>query len=298
LLAVGDQTLWVTDLSSDPGLHAIEIDTGRLLHSFGPEGEGPGEFSGPPFGLKVLARDPAAVWAWDPGLSRLTRFEPHPIPEFELVSIALEAPIAVTRLAWVAPDRIIGVSPSDEFRFSFFSGDGQHQQVVPGDLLGSEDLPVRERLRATDSGIFVCTWPEKGFAITNKNLGRIEFFSDEAALVRLAEVPFPSEPIFEPSDRGEIRFRSPREHYIGCTATQDFLFALFSGRLDGEYEGEARFSAEFVHVFGWDGRLRVVFRLDRDIHQIATNPEGTVLFGASLVDAGIYRFEIPATPGG
>jgi hypothetical protein len=152
-------------------------------------------------------------------------------------------------------------------------------------------------MAATDQGFQLCAWPGRGFVIANMNVGRVELYDDRASLVRLAEVPFPSEPVFEPDQQNTLRFRDPRAFYLGCTANEDFLFALFSGRLDAEYEGYSRSSGEFVHVFDWEGRLRSVFRLDQEIHQIAVDQDGVFLYASSMVEGAVYRYALPPIPG-
>jgi hypothetical protein len=114
--------------------------------------------------------------------------------------------------------------------------------------------------------------------------------------VRLAKVPFPWGPIFEADSNGELRFVDRRHAYRGCTATKDFLFALYSGRPDSLENRDWAQSAEFVHVFDWEGGLRAVFQLDRDIGVIAVNSSGDTLFASSYSDASIYRYELPAIP--
>jgi len=109
-------------------------------------------------------------------------------------------------------------------------------------------------------------------------------------------VPFNWDPIFEPGPGGELAYIGRRNAYRSCSATQDLLFALFSGRLDSAYEGGARQSGRFVHVFDWEGELRAVFELDRDIAVITVNSSGTALYASSYIDAHIYRYDLPRIP--
>jgi hypothetical protein len=124
-------------------------------------------------------------------------------------------------------------------------------------------------------------------------VGRIEFHDKDANLVRLARVPYPSDPKLETNDAGQVQWAMERGWYYDCTATHDFLYTLFSGRQASAYDEDARASGEFVHVFDWDGNLKAAYRLDRDIRAIAISPAGTQLFAASIVDGGIYRFDLP-----
>jgi hypothetical protein len=66
--------------------------------------------------------------------------------------------------------------------------------------------------------------------------------------------------------------------------------------LDAEYEGYSGSSGEFVHVFDWEGRLGSVFRLDQEIHQIAVDQDGSVLYAGSMVEGAVYRYVLPPIP--
>ncbi len=290
-MRVSNGLLWVADGAGDPGLHVLNATTGDLIYSMGRRGEGPGEFGDAPSSLEVFSEDPGSVWTWDMLLQRLMRFEPQPISEYEIQVLTLIGP-RVRRLVWPEPDRLIGISMSEEERFSFFSPNGDFQHSKSGPILGTDDIPMRARLNATDGPSKTCTWPGRGFAILNFFVGRLEFYDVEAELVRLAEVPFESSVLFEAMDGGRVRHLIPRAWYYDCAATNTTLFALFSGRLRSAFEGDARFSGRYVHMFNWSGKLLGVLELDRDIRSIAINERGTTLFAASLVDSKIYAYDI------
>ena len=227
---------------------------------------------------------------------RLTRFEPRPLSEYEIVTVTLQGAPSVGRVVWVGPNRILGVAGSSEARFSVFSADGRRQQVIAGPLLGPDDAPTKLRLYFANSGIRVCAWPGRGFAIVNFLAGRIEYYDDDARLVRLARVPFGSEPTFR--ENGEwVQPRDPdRSWYFDCAVSRDNLFALFSGRITAAYEDAEADSGEFVHVFDWDGNLNTVYRLDRDVRPIVVDRSGRFLYAASLIDSGVYRYDLPTIP--
>jgi hypothetical protein len=293
LLRMTGRHLWISDLASDPGLHVVDAETGVLVRSFGRMGEGPGEFSTRPFGLEIAPGDSSAVWAFDLSLQRLTRFEATSPMLDEAPAIHLRGDIRVQRVAWVTQDRLVGIANSDEARFLFFSPSGERTGEAAGALLGSPDVPRGARLAASNGGIKVCAWPGRGFAIVNFMVGRIEYYDVDANFVREPAVPYRSEPEFEPDSTGRVVFVTPRRWYFDCSATRDYLFALFSGRLQSRYEGDARSSAEYVHVFDWDGALRAVYHLDREVRAIVADDSGSLLFAASLVDGGLYRYDLP-----
>ncbi|MGH7469772.1 MAG: BF3164 family lipoprotein [Longimicrobiales bacterium] len=293
-LRLQGQTLWVSDMAADPGLHALDAETGELLYSTGRKGEGPGEFSGNPFGLEIAPGDTSGIWAFDLQFQRLTRFERRPLALDKIPTIHLRGTPRVTRVVWITPDSIVGLSASAESRFSVFGTDGSRLKTVAGQLIGPEDGPHGARLSATTAANKACRWPGRGFVIVNFMVGRIEYYDAQARFVRLAKVPFPSEPIFAPDESGRVVFRTPRRWYLDCATSNQFLYALFSGRLQTAYDGDARASGEYVHVFDWNGDLHAVFRLDRATRPITVNPGGDVLYVGSLVDAGIYRYQLPS----
>jgi hypothetical protein len=291
LIRIANGTLWLADRSGDPGLHALDPETGALRFSVGRRGEGPGEFARSPFSLTTAPNDGGAVWAFDLTLQRLTRFEP--VQGGKVITVPLQGVPPIQRVVWVTAGHLIGQANSDEARFSIFAPDGSRQRVVAGALLGSEEQSRALRLNATNSAIQICAWPERGFAIVYFFLGRIEFHDMEGRLVRIADVPFPSDVRFEHDAAGNAMIATPRQWYIDCTATSDLLFALFSGRLRSAFEGDSRFSGEFVHVFGWDGSLRAVFQLDSEIRAISVDSSARVMYAGSLVDARILRYPLP-----
>lgn len=289
-LQVASDVLWVADARRDPSLHVLDATTGALLHSLARRGDGPGDFVGVPFALELDPDNPRAIWALDQQVQRLTRFQPLPISDYEFEMVRLEGTPRVQRIVRVRADRFIGVGQSIEARFAIYSATGARERVEPGTLNGSADIPERQRWLATNGAINVCAWPGRGFAIANHGFGRIEFYDQDARWMRNAHVPFPSEPLFED---GRYVLGAG---YLDCSANQEYLFAVFGGGSNsGDLStGDIRSaSATLVHVFDWMGNLLNVFELDRDIGAISVDPAGAILFGASVLDSGIYRFQLP-----
>jgi hypothetical protein len=298
LLRLADTLLWVADAASDPGLHVLNARTGALIQSLGKRGEGPAEFSSYPFAMDLDPGRGGALWAFDLRLQRLTRLEPRPHDHYEIRTIQLDGQPRIQRVTWVSANGFIGHSSSDQARFSLFTADGARYRTVPGDLLGPADAPRDMRLGITNNGVKLCPWPDRGFVVVHFMMGRIEYHDADARLVRTADVPFPSQPELETNESGQVQWKLRRGWYYDCTATREHVFALFSGRIRAVYPDDAGASGEFVHVFDWIGTLKAVFRLDRDIRAITVSSSGEHLFGASLVDGGIYRYDLPRIEGG
>jgi hypothetical protein len=185
---------------------------------------------------------------------------------------------------------IIGQSNSADERFSLFTPDGVRFSVVPGPVLGPASAPMPERLKASNASVQICPWPNRGFAVVNAKVGRIEMFDQDARFQRLADVPFPDDARFVPGSDGRVGFETSREWYKDCAVANDRLFALFSGRLGAAYSADEKFMSEFVHVFDWNGKLTTVYALDKPITSMTVDETGKVLYASSLLDAALYRF--------
>ena len=75
------------------------------------------------------------------------------------------------------------------------------------------------------------------------------------------------------------RVSQQRLAYIDCAATRDGFYLLFSGRLRGAYADQYdRLLGQFVHVFGWDGRLRYVARFSTPVWALAVAENGRDMY--------------------
>jgi hypothetical protein len=234
-------------------------------------------------------------------LGRLTRIDPAgslvapTVVQVDHVPGAAFAGLATAwRVAWIEPDLLVGVHPSDSAHFSIVSPAGRVLRTVPGELLGPNEASRYQGLQATMSGLDTCAWPDRGYVLIYHGVGRIEYYDREAHRVRLVDVPFPSEPFTE-DDEGNPRLDNSTNYYIACVVHEDRLYAAFSGRHDPDYEGsdDVPYAAEFVHVFDWDGALREVYRLDQAIYSIDSPAEGGVIYAGSPTTAAVYRFSLP-----
>lgn len=294
------EMVWLRDTSGDPGLHLIDASSGEVIRSFGRAGEGPGEFSrGRPSDLLPDPERPNAVWAWDMGLQRLTRFDPKPSNGYDVDTRHLQQEIPIQRVLRLDDGRLLGVRGAATARFVLFDRDGVPERSVDQSLPGPEDAPTRERIDAANQAVALCAWPGRGFAMAHTQYGKIEFYDYDARAVALARVPHPSDPIFEPNNDGVPVFRWRRSHYVGCAATTDYMYAIYSGReLDVDDDPAISASGNVVHVFDWAGTLHEVYQLDRYVKDvnIVSDPEGYWMYAASLPDAALYRYALPYPP--
>jgi hypothetical protein len=88
-----------------------------------------------------------------------------------------------------------------------------------------------------------------------------------------------------------------RRYYDDCSFSDRFLFAIFMGKreIPGPHTHDiSERGASYIHVFDLDGGLVRVLRVDRPLTSIAANAAGTVVFGASVGEAAVFRIRVPA----
>jgi hypothetical protein len=297
-LVVSGDVLWVKEGAGEPYLHAIDAGSGAILESVGRDGRGPGEFDGAPFVLSADDLASGAVWAFDFTQQRFTLVHPDSAPEERSEIVHLDGTPRVLKAVRLSGNGFLGVSGDSSARFVFFDSTGARVAQVPGSLLGESSAPQEERRKATISFFLLCPHPTAGFVIAYGTAGRVELYNDSVQLTDLASVPFASDVRFARDERtGRTRWVDDRSWYLDCAVTHDHVYTLFAGRAHKDFRrGEASIG-RFVHEFAWDdGSLERTFQLDPPVSSIAIDPSGTMLYGASMETATIYRFRLPPMP--
>lgn len=282
--------LLVSDWLGDPNLHVLDRETGELIVSFGRFGPGPGEFPNALTGIQRPSHDTTAIWVFDG--RKLTRIgTPGPVGR-DAATVDLTAIPLVLRAAWMDSTTILGVTwEPPERRFVFFDEAGSVTRAVRGDLLGHDGVPVSERAEAS-AQFSLCAHPQAiRFALLYKRAARVRIYDSTAKHVVDATVPYAIDATFEEVD-GEIRFIQEWITYQSCWASNDVLYALYSGD-DYRTASAGSLGGEEIHVFDWNsGRLVRTLYLDRRIFGFAVDEDSGWLYGGSLQDAGIYRFRL------
>lgn len=292
--------LWVSDMVGDPGIHAVDASSGRLVVSLARRGEGPGDVMSVS-NLSALPHDTEGIWVYDFQLRRFTRLEPRAPADYVVQTIQLSTTVPILRSVWLDANRIVGMAadqaaPETAGRFVIFDRDGNEIERIRHPLPGADTVPAMERLKVGVNATLCSDHMGKGFVLAYRTFGRLEHFASDGRFERRASVPFPSDPSFVFDDRrGAIVYRSAarRAWYLDCAVTSDRVYALFSGRSRDSYSGDDAHQAEFVHVFDRVGNLVGVLHLDRPALAISVDADDGVLFTASPYAAGVYRFILP-----
>lgn len=264
-LAVAGGELLVLDRYRTEPIVALDRRTGRLLRSFGREGDGPGEFRSP---VSFVADGPD-VAVLDVGLNRVTWLESR-ADAFTLrgtTNLVLES--AATDLVLV---------PGGDFLVSGFLANGRLARVDQGGSLvryegrpiGTDGLPPARRLEALQ-GTLRATPEGDRVVRTHRFASRLEIVDPRTSATTVAWGP---ERFGPQSGNEETRFG-----YLDAAPFTDGFYALYSGRTREADPGRANYGA-VVHEFGWDGRLRAEHRLDADVIAIAWSEEDGLLYAA------------------
>ncbi|HYW06969.1 MAG TPA: BF3164 family lipoprotein [Longimicrobium sp.] len=279
-IAVVGPNVVVLDDASDSVVHVVRAADGALLRSFGRRGEGPGEYRSA-WSLATTPGGGRGVWIYDMALQRFTAVRDVEDPSGPIHSISLRTDGPATTPLWLTDSMI--VTPG------FFSG-GRLARLEPGGMVrgyvgalppGGAEIPPSVRQHAY-TGSLAKSEARSLLALATRHADQIEIYRPDGTLVRRARGPFGFEPRFTVSTRGGKPAMTTddglRFGYIDVTATDEWIFALFSGRTREGSGGDAAFG-RYVHVFDWDGTLREVLRLDADLLTLAVARDGRTLYG-------------------
>ena len=295
-LARTGKFLWILDYAQDPFLHVVDLESGDIVRSFGRRGEGPGEFGTM---TSINAPDPNGqiVWAFDGRLQRFTRLSLDANLETQPFQAAVQRPAPLlVRALFIQGGRVVGLSSTDSSRFLILDTAGNLLARHKGPLLGPDSIRTEERLRLSH-GVSLCEMGvDHGFAVAYFAAGRIERHDAGADLVNLFSVPFSSNGLFiRDKVTSALTASRGRYYYRDCKSTRRFVFALFSGRWEQAFPPNTSQWSNFVHVFDQSGNLKVVLQLDHTAFGIAVGEGDSTLYTASIEDAAIYQYHLPAS---
>ena len=278
---VGEHVV-IADRASDAVIKVLDRHDGTLVRSFGRQGAGPGEYEG----IWSLATVPGAAdefWIWDVGLRRLTHvdlgddFAGGGEPGDRSVNVMTEVPVLDPVLMG---DRWVTLGFLETGRLAYFTGGGELMQTVGALPPGDDDLPAAVRQQVNQS--YLAAKPDRSLlAVATRHFDRLEIYRPDGTMVVRKVGPFGIEPTYEVRIRddnaGMATGSDLRFGYVGLAATDERIYALFSGRTRAGFPGEANFG-EYVHVYDWDANLLGVLELDAAAISLDVDPENRTLY--------------------
>ena len=290
-LALVGSHLWIADRAGDPYLHVVDLTGTSSAVPRGARGEGPGDYAELPQ-LSVRQNDTSAVWAYDATLHRLTR-EPNDPREARRVMPTLEGvPVSAYSLQWQGRWRVVGIGDMDTNRIVIADSAGALSALVPSALLGPDSAGIAAR-RAISSGYAMCVQPAGGrIGVLYLAAGQVNLYEADGRSSGRADVPFPNEGEWVLDRRGEIWFRVTWNEYIGCAATERFLYGVYMGQRTDGPAGPVGRRGWHIHRFDWTGARTAVWRLDRPASAIAVLDD-LVMYAIGQEGDGIVRYALP-----
>lgn len=282
---LNDSMLLIVDMR-EPYYHVLSRDDGEVRKSFGRAGRGPGEYVSYP---QVITLGVGAQrWiAWTRELSRLTLVDISSPDSRRDSTISVRYDGSTNNPLGVLGDTVVILtSASDsagmisvDFRTGAILSSGVPMRFMDPDSLTP---PVR---RSLPSNIVACMRPAGDRIFRASRIaGRAEITNVTMNWVDTLVVPYSYDPIYEyDHDHGggwAVHWNpKQRRAYQSCTATSDFIFALFSGRLLGAYESQyEQLFASYIHVFDWSGQLVAVLRLNQSVWSLSIDPSTNILY--------------------
>lgn len=281
LAAVGNY-LVVSDMVSEHAVHVFDRGSHEYIGSFGRHGRGPGEFIAAP-ALSAVPGASDLVLALDPSFRRasLFRLPKGGVVPFDERGIVRLPTAFVYALEMIDQRRAMGLGFFEHGRLGLF--DLAAETVEYAGALPAEHRDEHYvRLQQAYQG-FLALNPARTRAVVATRLSSdVEIYDTAGALLARGQAPYPFGVDYMVDEDGEF-MAGPRTRfgYQSVAATDSLIYALFSGRAEAHYRGVRGGHAEFVHLFGWDGSLRGVLRLDREVLAIAVDPAATELYAVT-----------------
>lgn len=279
---------------------------GTLVARLGREGSGPGEFVS---AVSVFGRPghPGELWVFDTRLERVVqlraetlRGRPTAVEAFAS-EVKLQPGLVVEAPRWLDDSTLVALNPmlaAGEGRFIRFGANGVRRGTMGEPPPESRESWGSAFVRQQAWGGEMAVHPSRPlFVLASRYAGRLEAFDRDGAVRVRFRVPQAFDPDFAPAQDGinMERGRDFRFGYLDVAATERYVYALFSGRLQRDRSVPPD-EADQVHVFDWQGRLERVIRLDTPIGHLAVDPAGATLYGTRLdPHPQVVAFSLPAS---
>ncbi|MCY4675114.1 MAG: BF3164 family lipoprotein [Bacteroidetes bacterium] len=293
-IAVGELFVFVGDSQAEQAITVFDRRSGEFIGYTGNKGEGPREIS--------------SVWSLDfkPGKDSGWIYNYPGVLKFLDGASMTEESIRLTgggtpmSPVWIAGDSIASSGGYESGRLGIYTPDGEFVRTIGPDPPGEISTPMIARQRVYEA-VLKTNSEGTSIVVASKNTDRIEFF-DSSKMLRLVRGPGFHEPVFSTTidNQGNTRMQIERETiqgYVSVAVTDQFVFALYSGRSRGWIRSQRYFSppAKTVVVFDWSGYPVGVLGLKDGAMAIGVSNDGRFLYAIYRRPLPIVlRYEVPA----
>jgi len=295
-LAVAGEYLVVADAEA-PFLRLFSAGDGRLVNQAGREGEGPREFrSIAGISVETSPSGEIGIMAFDYRLQRLTRLV---IADTGLAYVDSDTKITIeggaAGLAALSNGTLVATGVFRPEAFTVLDAGGAVLRRGGEIPFLSERVTASLAQQVIDGRVAVEVGGSR-LAIAARYAGRIDIYDTDTGTRDSVMAPMPFEPEIRTRSNGAmdvfVQDGQTRFGYLAVASSRCCIYGLFSGRTRSDLLARKTLSTQ-LHVFDWNGKLRKVVNLDRDLRLIAVNPEGSALFGLSPdPEPTVFRYEL------
>ena len=277
-LSVGNKVVIADRPWMEGAIHIVAAADGTPLAAFGRRGEGPGEYKTYPDLIRSLDCGPQEFWTFDRSLRRLTRIDlSEPMLEGFDRSVIVRVPIteSISHAGFLSDSLVVFTGGIEDGRVVLWDR-GSDSVTVMGPLPPSEPEIPSLVVQDAYKGPLVVRPDGEAFAVGAQRGTRLDLFSAARGWIGLADVPFQWEPDYNMNANGDYLYAEEglrnRSGYVDLAATQNRIFALFSGRSEFWHRSDMDL-AEYIHEFDWAGHFIRAYQLDRVVEHIEVDPE-------------------------
>jgi len=277
-LSVGDKVVIADRPWIEGAIHIVAAADGTPLATFGRRGEGPGEYRTYPDLIRSLDCDTQEFWTFDRSLRRLTRIDlSEPMLDGFDRRVIVRVPIteSMTHAGFLSDSLVVFTGGIEDGRVALWDR-ASDSVTVMGPLPPSEPEIPSLVVQDAYKGPLAVRPDGEAFAVSAQRGTRLDLFSTAGGWVGVANVPFQWEPDYNMKANGDYLYAEEglrnRSGYVDLAATQDRVFALFSGRSEFWHRGDMDL-AEYIHEFDWEGQFIRAYQLDRAVEHIEVDLE-------------------------
>lgn len=295
MAAIGNQ-LVVLDSRRFPAVHVYDAASGAHVAAYGPRGSGVGEYQA----AWAVTRAPrsAGFWVFDLMQRRTNQYTQAQSSQPVRV-VAVQDSSVLTSIVPTSANEFLAPGYYHDGFLARFDSSGDILTKLGGAPPGDPSIPVDVRAHAYESATAVR--PDGGaVAFAFRYAGQVDLRGADGRLLAHAQAPIVFGPDYDVARHRGVRTMAEPERirlgYLSVAATQDHVFALFSGRTRAS-EHSAAESANEIHVFAWDGQLVTAFRLDEDVTKVTVDDGELYLYAVRKgYPTAILRYSLPPLP--
>ncbi|MEN7549831.1 BF3164 family lipoprotein [Rapidithrix thailandica] len=298
-IALIDSTLIIGNYKGEPLLELYDL-FGKPIKQTTAKGKGPGEIL--VIGNIQVSQNNNNFWVYDLFGKKLLKFslkellkKEKYVPETLVTFSNEKESSAYFSSTLVGNDYLIGESISPQGRFALLKPNGSLiKYMVNFPEKTDKSLSAIENAKLYE-GELVLSPDRKKLAFVTNNACRIDLYEVTQtgidSIWSYERFPPNGYKRIQIGGQSQIAFTNKAQTgYLDIATSENFVYALFSGKKIGEKDYSF---GNIIHVVSWDGRKTFEYHLDKNINRLTVDAD-KVIYGTSINEYGepeIVKFE-------